>query len=253
MTKTNRRQFLASAASAAAAFTIVPRYVLGGAGFVPPSETVNVALVGAGGRALQNLRELFKEADCRVVAVADPAAHIDMSGYFYGGVAGREPAVAEIEKHYGEKMPGSKCAAYEDFRELYDKEKFDAVLCSTTDHTHASVSVPAMRLGKHVYCEKPLTHNVWEARLMDKFAAETGVATQMGNQGHSGDGMRKAVEWIRAGVIGPVREVHAWAGANRWNKSLVGPPESGPVPKGLNWAAGPTSSLLRSEASACSR
>lgn len=230
----DRRGFLASAAGAAA-FTIVPRRVLGGAGFVPPSETVHVALVGAGGRALQNLRELFKEADCRVTAVADPARHVDMSGYFYGGVAGREPAAAEIEKHYGEKTPGFKCAAYEDFRELYDEEKFDAVLCSTPDHSHASVSVPAMRAGKHVYCEKPLTHNVWEARLMDRVAAEKGVATQMGNQGHSGDGMRKAVEWIRAGMIGPVREVHAWAGANRWNKTLVELPQAGPVPEGLNW------------------
>jgi len=233
--KTNRRQFLATAAGAAAAFTIVPRHVLGGAGFVPPSETVNVALVGAGGRALQNLRELFKEADCRVVAVADPAARIDMSGYFYGGVAGRDPAVAEIEKRYAETTPGFKCAPFEDFRRLYDEQKFDAVLCSTPDHSHAAVSVPAMRLGKHVYCEKPLTHNVWEARLMDKVAAETGVATQMGNQGHSGDGMRTAVEWIRAGVIGPVREVHAWAGAVRWNKSLVGAPESAAVPQDFNW------------------
>lgn len=235
MEKTNRRQFLASAAGAAAAFTIVPRHVLGGPGFVPPSETVSVALVGAGGRAMENVRELFKEADCRVVAVADPAEQVDLSNFYYKTVAGRGPAVAQIEKHYGEQTPGFKCAAYEDFRELYDKEKFDAVLCATPDHNHATVSIPAMRLGKHVYCEKPLTHNVWEARLMDKVAAETGVATQMGNQGHSGEGIRRVYEWIRGGVIGPVREVHAWASASRWNKTLAGPPETAAVPSGFNW------------------
>ncbi|HEX6986934.1 MAG TPA: Gfo/Idh/MocA family oxidoreductase [Planctomycetaceae bacterium] len=234
--KTTRRQFLATAASAAAAFTIVPRHVLGGPGHVPPSEAINVALVGAGGRAVQNLRELFKEADCRVVAVADPVEHIDLSEFFYKGVAGRGPVVETVEKHYGEKTPGFKCAAYEDFRELLDKEKdLDAVLCSTPDHTHACVSVPAMRAGKHVYCEKPLTHNVWEARLMAQVAAETGVATQMGNQGHSNEGIRKVVEWLRAGAIGPVREVHAWASTSRWNKTLAGPPEGADVPAGVNW------------------
>lgn len=233
--KTTRREFLATAGAAAAAFTIVPRHVLGGPRFVPPSETVHVALVGAGGRARQNMQGLFKEADCRIVAVADPVESIDLSGFFYKGVAGRGPTIAEIEKHYGEKTPGYKCAAYEDFREMYDKQKFDAVLCSTPDHTHAAVSIPAMRAGKHVYCEKPLVHNVWEARLMDKVAAETGVATQMGNQGHSNEGIRKTVEWIKAGAIGPVREVHAWASTSRWNKTLAGPPEAAPAPAGMNW------------------
>jgi predicted dehydrogenase len=235
--KTNRRQFLASAAGAAAAFTIVPRHVLGGPGFVPPSETINIALVGAGGRALQNLRELFKQDDCRVVAVADPVKHIDLSDFFYKSIAGREPMVETVEKHYRERTPGFKCAAYEDFREMYHREEknFDAVLCSTTDHLHAAVSLPAMFAGKHIYCEKPLTHNIWESRLMAAAAKETGVATQMGNQGHSNEGIRKTVEWIRAGLIGPVREVHAWASTSRWNKTLAGKPEPAPVPSGVNW------------------
>lgn len=234
--KSTRRQFLASAASTVAAFTIVPRHVLGGPGFVPPSEMVNIAMIGAGGRARQNMNELFKQDDCRIVAVADPVEHIDLSGFFYKGEAGRGPIIAEIEKKYGENTPGFKCAAYEDFRELYEQEKdIDAVFCSTTDHSHACVSVPAMKAAKHVYCEKPLTHNIWEARLMADVAKQTGVATQMGNQGHSNEGIRKVVEWLNAGAIGPVREVHAWASTSRWNKTLAGPPESQPVPKGVNW------------------
>ncbi len=228
-----RRKFLTTAAASAAAFTIVPRHVLGGPGFVAPSERINVALIGAGGRAVQNMRELFKEDDCRIVAVADPIEHIDLSSFFYKGEAGRVPVVAEIERKYGN---GFKCAAYENFRELLDAEKdVDAVLCSTPDHSHACVSVPAMRAGKHVYCEKPLTHNVWEARLMASVAKETGLATQMGNQGHSSEGTRKVVEWLQAGAIGPVREVHAWASTSRWNKTLAGPPPSEEVPKGVNW------------------
>jgi predicted dehydrogenase len=93
-----------------------------------------------------------------------------------------------------------------------------------------------MRSGKHVYCEKPLTHNIWEARQVAKTAKETGVATQMGNQGHSTEGIRATVEWIQSGAIGPVREVHAWVGAKRWNPTLTGrPSDEHSVPAGLNW------------------
>jgi predicted dehydrogenase len=120
---------------------------------------------------------------------------------------------------------------------MLEKEKaIDAVLCATPDHLHAYVSVFAMRAGKHVYCEKPLTHNLWEARRVAGVAKETGVATQMGNQGHSTDGIRQTCEWIWAGAIGPVREVHAWVGAGRWNPALTGrPTDTPPVPNGLNW------------------
>jgi predicted dehydrogenase len=117
---------------------------------------------------------------------------------------------AEIEKHYSKNTPNYKVADYEDFRVLLEKEKsVDAVLCATPDHLHAYVSIAAMRLGKHVYCEKPLTHNVWEARQVARVAAETGVATQMGNQGHSSESIRQTVELIQGGAIGSVREVHA--------------------------------------------
>jgi predicted dehydrogenase len=240
MNKSNhssRREFLRAGAAAAATFTIVPRHVLGGRGFVAPSDKVNVALVGAGGQGRTNARALFRLEDAQIIAVADPAESFSLERFYYKGDGGRAPAKAEIEKHYSAKTPSFRCAAYEDFRVMLEKEKaIDAVLCATPDHLHAYVSAFAMRAGKHVYCEKPVTHNLWEARRVAQVAKETGVATQMGNQGHANDGIRETHEWIGAGAIGPVREVHAWVGAHRWNPELVGrPKEQPPVPAGLNW------------------
>src|SRR5436190_167874 len=118
-----------------------------------------------------------------------------------------------------------------------EKEKaVDAILCATPDHLHAYVSTFAMRAGKHAYCEKPLTHNLWEAREVARVARETGLATQMGNQGHSTVGIRETVEHLRAGTIGKVRDIHAWVPAKRWNPTLVTKPtDTPPVPAGLNW------------------
>jgi predicted dehydrogenase len=216
---------------------IVPRHVLGGPKFVPPSEKVHVALVGAGGQGRTNVRALFQEPDAQVIAVADPIEAFSLEAFYYKGQGGRKPVRAEIEKRYAEKTPNFRCAEYEDFRVMLEKEKaIDAVLCATPDHLHAYVSVLSMRAGKHVYCEKPLVHNVWEARLVARVAKETGVATQMGNSGHSREGIRQTCEWIWDGVIGPVREVHAWVGANRWNKHLTGrPTDAPPVPPGVQW------------------
>ena len=237
MTNLTRRSFL-HAGSVAAAATIVPRHVLGGPGHVAPSDRVNVALIGAGGRGLANARELMKLADVQVTTVADPAEHWDLSGFYYGGVAGRLPMSAEIEKHYGENSPGYKVNQVVDYRELLRESNsdVDAVLCATPDHLHAHVSLMAMRSGKHVYCEKPLTHNIAEARLVAKVAKETGLATQMGNQGHATDTIRETCEWVQSGAIGTIQEVHAWVPATRWSKGLVHPPtEAQAVPKGLNW------------------
>ena len=232
----NRRDLLATTSTAIAAFTIVPRHVLGGPKFVPPSEKVNVAVIGCGGQGRTNLRELLKIDEVQVMAVADPTESTDYSKFYYGGHGGRRPVKAEIEKHYQAKQPAFKALEYIDFREMLEKEKaIDAVLVATPDHAHAPVAIRAMRAGKHVYCEKPLAHNVWECRQFVKTARETGVATQMGNQGHSGEGIRQTVEWIRDGAIGTIREVHAWSDAGRWITGKGRPAETPPVPTGMDW------------------
>jgi predicted dehydrogenase len=231
-----RRVFLGTTATAVTAFTIVPRHVLGGAKFLAPSEKVNIAVVGAGGQGRTNTRELFKHADAQIIAVADPTEQDDLERFYYKGVAGRKPVKAEVEKHFSGKTPNFRVAEYEDFRVMLEKEKaIDAVLCATPDHAHAVVAITAMRAGKHVYCEKPLVHNVWEARQIAKVARETGVATQMGNQGHSGEGIRATCEWIWDGAIGAIREVHAWSDAGRWVTGRGRPTETPPVPRGMNW------------------
>ena len=162
---------------------------------------------------------MFQLPDVQIIAVADPVETQDLNAFYSRAVSGRLPLKAEIEKHYSEKTPNFKVTDYEDFRVMLEKEKsVDAILCATPDHLHAYVTVTAMRQGKHIYCEKPLTHNVWEARQVAKVARETGVATQLGNQGHSGETIRQTCEMIWAGAMGDIREVHAWTAASRWNK-----------------------------------
>lgn len=237
-----RRQLLKGAVASVAMFHIVPRHVLGGPNHVAPSERINLAIVGAGGRGRQVLREMMGEADVRVVAVADPAKSFSLQNFYYKDVGGREPTRDLVEQHYQATDRSHNCATYENFEQMLDEQKdLDAILCGTPDHLHAYVSAKSLHAGKHVYCEKPLTHNIWEARTIAALAKQTGLATQMGNQGHSSDGMRETCEWIWAGAIGTVREVHAWSGGNRWNPTLTGQPttpggEGGsPVPDGLNW------------------
>ncbi len=199
-------------------------------------DPVHVAIVGAGGMGRAVARNLLPFPDVRIVAVADPAdSYAD--DFFYKSPVGRLPLKAEIEAYYAERDLRVSCADYTDFRVMLEQENdIDAVVCATPDHLHAYVSVLAMRMGKHVYCEKPLAHNIREARLMARMAAEMGVATQMGNIGHARDGMRETCEWLWDGAIGTVREIHAWVGATRWNKHLVAPPEDIPsIPAGIDW------------------
>lgn len=232
-----RRHFLRATATAITALTLVPRHVLGGPKFVAPSAKVNLALVGAGGQGRTNVRALFNEPDAQIVAVADPIEHHNLEAFYYRGVAGRKPVRAEIEQRYAAQTPNYRCREYEDFRAMFERERdIDAIVCATPDHLHALIAIAAMRLGKHVYCEKPLTHSVCEARQVAQVAKETGVATQMGNQGHSGDAIRSTCEWIWDGAIGAVREVHAWSGAGRWGKHLSGrPSDTPPVPPEVHW------------------
>ena len=234
----SRRKFLKTSAAATAA-TIVPRHVLGGPGFTAPSDRVNVALIGAGGRGFQNANELMKLEGVTITDIVDPAEHWDLKDFYYKGVAGRLPVADAIDKHYSDDKRQHKCRHHLDYRKFFDGDgakDVDAILCATPDHLHALICLRAMRDGKHVYCEKPLTHNVAEARLVAKVAKETGVATQLGNGGHSGKDVRQMVEWVKAGVIGEVREYHAWVPASRWTPTINGKPKQAmPVPKGLDW------------------
>ena len=236
----SRRGFLQTAGMAATAFTIVPRRVLGGPGYTAPSDSLNVAIIGAGGQGIQNLRELLEQPDVRIPAVCDVAETVDYSRFYYGGLGGRLPAIEIAERRQAEKNSGGgafRCAGYSDFRRMFEQEKtLDAVLVATPDHIHAVAVMAAIRSGKHVYCEKPLAHSVWEIRRITEEAAAAGVATQMGNQGHSGEGIRLTVEWLRAGAIGPVREVHSWSTGDEAPSCRTGRPlDTPPVPQGMDW------------------
>ncbi|MEQ8878864.1 MAG: Gfo/Idh/MocA family oxidoreductase [Cyclobacteriaceae bacterium] len=237
MKSNSRRRFIKGMAATGAGVMIVPRHVLGGPGFVAPSDRVNVGIVGAGGQSMYSVRELMKLDNVRLVSVADPMEHQMPTGVLYGNETGRVPFKKLIEEGYAEKSIKQKISIYEDFREMLEKEKsIDAIVCASPDNTHAHISITSMRAGKHIYTEKPMCHNIWEARKMREVAKETGLATQMGNQGHAADALRTTVEYLRAGVIGDVKEVNCWVGATRWNPGLKGlPTEPTPVPEGLNW------------------
>ncbi len=236
-----RRKFVAHSAAASAAFSIVPSAVLGRGAQAPPSERINVASIGVGDMGMGDLNGVLRLDDTHVVAVCDVAELVDYSKQEFGGTAGRGVAVSTVEEHYAEQMKSgsySGCRAYVDFREMLEREPdIDAVIVATPDHVHAAACLAAIDRGMHVYCEKPLAHSVYEVRMVTEAARKAGVATQMGNHGHSGEGIRLMVEWIQAGAIGPVREVHGWTSVGRpdWTGDRTTRPEPEPVPPGLDW------------------
>jgi predicted dehydrogenase len=234
--KNLRREFIKNSLTSLAAITIVPRHVLGGRGFLAPSDKVHIGIVGAGGQSHFSINELSMLDDVQITSIADPS-NLWKNDILYSTDTGRGPTKKLIESLYAKKTPNYQISEYEDFRVMLEKERsLDAIVCATPDNTHAYVSIISMRAGKHVYCEKPLTHNIWEARKVRDVARETGKATQMGNQLHSQNGIRQTVEYLRAGAIGTVREAHSWVNASRWLPCLSGfPTDSSPVPQGFNW------------------
>jgi len=216
-TSVSRRRFLTSTAAATGfSFTIVPRHVLGGVGQTPPSERVHFAGVGAGGMGGADIQALAS-LGANVIALCD-VDQVRSTG---------------VTKNF------PKATVYKDFRKMLDKEEknIDAVSVGTPDHLHAMVAMDAILRGKHVYCEKPLTHTIYEARQLTLAAAKQQVATQMGNQGHASEGARLTNEWIQAGVIGEVREVHVWSdrAGKLWKQGIGRPKETPPVPATLDW------------------
>jgi predicted dehydrogenase len=215
----NRRQFLSGAAATAAVFTIVPRRVLGGPGHTPPSEKLNIAGIGVGGMGASNLRNVEGE---NIVALCDVDDKYAAKTY--------------------SKYPNAR--KYRDFRRMLEKQKdIEAVIIATPDHTHAVIAMEAIKAGKHVFCQKPLTHDIYEARSLTEAAREAKVITQMGIQGHSGEGIRLICEWIWDGAIGTVREVDAWSsltyyppGHAYWSSKCTSRPKTAPpVPPTLDW------------------
>jgi len=213
---TNRRSFLFGASVAGFGVFVPGRK--GWAGGVGPNETLNIACIGVGGKGESDTRDAARHG--RIVALCD----IDQK---------RLDTMAERHKD---------AKKYNDFRQLLHEldSRVDAVVVSTPDHTHAPAAVTAMRMGKHVYCQKPMAHSVWEARLMRETARQKGVCTQMGNQGTADPGFRRGAELVRAGAIGEVREVHVWTNRpfNYWKQApdiVARPSETTPVPDYVHW------------------
>ena len=202
----SRRDFCSGTVAAAATLTIVPQQVLTGDDRTPPSERINVAVIGTGCHGTRHVKSLLaNQPDIQLVAVCDVNSQSsDYHDFDYkDGIAGLDPARQIVESHYADQKRSGKykgCAAYRDFREMLAKEQdIDAVVVATPDHAHAVVAMQAIKRGKHVYCEKPLAHSVHEARQLAEAARTTNVATQMGNQLHSLETVRRQVELIPVG------------------------------------------------------
>lgn len=214
MRNLSRRRFLQASTASALAFQIVPAHVLGGPGKKAPSEKLAIAGIGVGGQGAGDLREMAGEA---IVALCD----IDSK------------KAANTFKTY------EKAEKFKDYRIMLDKfgKSIDAVMVATPDHMHAPIALLYMRAGKHAYVEKPMAHSIEECRVMQKVAKETGVVTQMGNNGHAGEGLRQTKEWLDAGAIGTVKEIHCWSDrpGKFWKQDLDTPEETPPVPEELDW------------------
>lgn len=215
----SRRSFLKAGAVTAAALSMTPGTVLGKKAEKAPkakTDKLKILGVGIGGRGAHVLSQLETE---EFIGLAD----VDWN---YAG---------HVFDKYRKMFPN--CKMYHDYRTMFDEllDKCDAVVCATSDHTHAIICAEALKAGKHVYCEKPLTRTVYESRLLTKLAAKAGVATQMGNQGASGEGVRKLCEWIWNGEIGEVTRVEAFTDRPIWPQGLERPAETPAVPSTLNW------------------
>jgi predicted dehydrogenase len=218
----SRRKFLSTSAAAAAGVMVVPRHVIGATQKKKaPSDTVNIGCVGVGGMGFSDTRGVRSE---NIVALCD----VD------------DEMVAKLlrsdEVEPKEKAMYEKAAKYRDFRRMLEKEKgIDAITVTVPDHNHAVIAMAAIKLGKHVYVQKPLTHTIKEARMLTQAAKQANVITQMGNQGHSKEGARLICEWIWDGAIGNVFEVHTWTNRPIWPQGIDAPKEIPSVPSTLEW------------------
>lgn len=209
----SRRSFLKTGTTAAVGFSIIPSFVMGKSlGHIAPSDKLNILGVGVGGRGFGVLKGMETE---NIIGLCD----VDW----------------KYADHVFKYFPKAK--AYNDYRKMFEElgKDADAVVVATADHTHAIIAAEAITMGKHVYVEKPLTHTVYESRLLTNLAAKYKVATQMGNQGASGEGVRQIINWVTAGEIGEVRKVEAFTDRPIWPQGLNVPERSETPPSTLNW------------------
>lgn len=215
--KMTRRDFLSVAATSAAALTILPSYTISGLGHVVPSDKLHIAKIGCGGMGAADLSAFMStpHKNAVITCLCD--------------VDDRQSVNAR------KKCPKAKY--YNDFREMYDKEEknFDAVSISTPDHNHAIQAFGAMRMGKHVYLQKPIAHDIYEARMLTLAADKFKVVTQMGDQGNSSDGMKTLLEWIDADLIGEISKVYCWTNRPVWPQGIPWSNQKPAIPAGLNW------------------
>ena len=217
----SRRKFIANSALATAGFYIVPRYVIGGAGYVAPSDRLNIAGIGVGGKGHSDLTNTrgFKKEDGSTLENVVALADVD------------DERAARSFANY------PKATRFRDFRKMLDKmgKDIDAVTVSTPDHNHAVAAMMAMKMGKHVYVQKPLTHDIYEARMLTEAARKYKVVTQMGNQGNSSNDIRRICEWVWAGAIGDVHKVDCWTNRPVWPQGIPSPTGKHDIPKTLDW------------------
>ena len=256
----SRRAFMGGATTAAV-LTILPRRVLGGPGHIAPSDKIATACIGVGAQGTRVMMEFMKQPDIQIVAVCDVnkesndyvewfpnemrdkeralVGNSDWASDWKGPTAGREPARRLVEAYYGTQVQSGEykgCATYVDYRELLEKQKdFDAVIVGTPDHSHAVISAAAMKKRKHVFCQKPLTHSIFEARRLAEIARENRVSTQVAVGNQASEATRLLCEWIWAGAIGPVREIHNWSTRPFWPQGIERPAQGETVPAGLDW------------------
>jgi predicted dehydrogenase len=185
-----------------------------GRGFLAPSDQLNIAIIGGGGKGHSDAINVWNKGASNIAAICD-VDWSQASGLF-------------------EKFPNAK--KYKDFRKVLDEMKdIDAITVSTPDHTHAVIAMAAMKMGKHVYVQKPLTHNIYEARMMTQAANQYGVVTQMGNQGASGNGVKQMIKWFDQGLIGNVKEAHVWTNRPVWPQGVAAPTDKPQQLDGLDW------------------
>jgi len=211
----SRRDFIRNSALAMGGFYIVPRHVLGGKGFIAPSDKLQVAGIGSGGKGESDLFNFYNSGKADIAFLCD--------------VDDRQ-AVKSRQRY-------PKAKYYKDYREMLDKEHkyFDACSVSTPDHMHAVQAMAAMQLGKHVYVQKPIAHDIYEARMMTEAARKHNVVTQMGNQGASGDGVRKLQDWYNAGLIGDVHTVYCYTDRPVWPQGAIRPATPSSIPAELDF------------------